>query len=241
MAGLQEGLLEGNPSIPPAILPSANPAIPLFVLVVFVRAAGRDVVDVGQCLVHVVHVVQREGAAGRLHRDGAARSLFALLLALLTAARRLGVGTEVAAARRRRRRRIEWTGSAKAAAAGAWSTEAAAATRPRAAEAAGPRRPRRAAGTRTTRAPILARARFADGQRAPVEDLPVELLNRLLRMRAILKFDEGESSRASRFAVDGHDHLRRWSNRAEVVAEIRFSGRVRQIADEQTDGQSTLS
>jgi hypothetical protein len=69
----------------------------------------------------------------------------------------------------------------------------------------------------------------------------VELLNRLLGMGAILVFDERKAPGTSGLTVDRHDHLRRWRDAAEVGAKICFSSGVRQIADEQADGQSTLS
>jgi hypothetical protein len=58
---------------------------------------------------------------------------------------------------------------------------------------------------------------------------------------AILVFNEREATRPAGFPVDRHDHLRRWSDAAEIGTKIGFSSGVRQIADEQTDGQSTLS
>src|SRR5438093_9803266 len=99
-----------------------------------------------------------------------------------------------------------------------------------------------AAGARwTAGAAIFAGARLADGERTPVEDLSVEALDGLLGVRAIDEFDEGESPRASGLPIDRQHDLRRRRNGAEVAAQIRFSGGVGEITDEQTDGQSTLS
>jgi hypothetical protein len=98
-----------------------------------------------------------------------------------------------------------------------------------------------AEGPRAARAAILARPRFADREWASVEYLAVEPLNRLLRVRAILIFDEGKTSRPARLAIDRDDNLCGWCDGTEVAAQVGFSGGVRQIANEQTDGQSTLS
>src|SRR4029453_17612902 len=88
---------------------------------------------------------------------------------------------------------------------------------------------------------ILACARLADGERAAVEHLSVEFLNRVFRVGAVLEFDERESSRAAGFAVDRQHDLRRRRDGAEVASQVGFSGAVREIANEQTDGQSMLS
>jgi hypothetical protein len=60
-------------------------------------------------------------------------------------------------------------------------------------------------------------------------------------MSAIDELDERESTGASGFPIDRQHHLRGRRNGAEMRAEIRFSGAVREITNEQTDGQSTLS
>jgi hypothetical protein len=58
---------------------------------------------------------------------------------------------------------------------------------------------------------------------------------------AILEFDECESAGTARFAIDRQDDLRRRRDGAEIAAQISFGGAVRKIANEQADGQSTLS
>src|SRR5262249_8173294 len=201
-----------------------------------VRLAGGDVVDIRQFLVHRVDVVEAERSAGLLHRNRAARLVFALLLFLGGAgpALRLGVGAEVTAARR---------GAAGRAAAGIERTRAAAAEGagwPRREAAAG-RRTGKAAGTRTAGAAIFTGARFADRQRPPVEHLTVESLNRLFGVRAVGKFHERKPTRTSGLAVDRQHDLRRRSDGSEVAPQIRFGGAVCEITDEQTNGQSTLS
>jgi hypothetical protein len=60
-------------------------------------------------------------------------------------------------------------------------------------------------------------------------------------MSAIDELDEREPAGASGFPIDRQHHLRGRSNRAEMRTEIRFRSRVREITNEQTDGQSTLS
>jgi hypothetical protein len=71
--------------------------------------------------------------------------------------------------------------------------------------------------------------------------LTVESLNRLLRLRPIEVFDEGETARPSCFPIDREDHLRRRGDRTEVGTEVSLGGAIGQIADEQTDSQSNLS
>jgi hypothetical protein len=67
------------------------------------------------------------------------------------------------------------------------------------------------------------------------------LLDRLFGVRAIDEFHERESARSTRFPVDWQHHLRGRRDRAEVRAQVCFSGAVGEITDEQTDGQSTVS
>jgi len=71
--------------------------------------------------------------------------------------------------------------------------------------------------------------------------LSVEALNRLLGVTAILELDKRESPWTAGLAIDGQHNLRRRRHGAEVRAQIGFSGGVREITNEQTDGQSTLS
>ena len=79
------------------------------------------------------------------------------------------------------------------------------------------------------------------GLRIDWDDLSVEALDGLLGVRAIDEFDEGESPRTSGLPIDRQHDLRRRRHGAEVTAQIRFSGAVGEITDEQTDGQSTVS
>jgi hypothetical protein len=67
------------------------------------------------------------------------------------------------------------------------------------------------------------------------------LLDCLFGVRTVDEFYKRESSRATGFPVDGQHDLRRRRNRAEVRAQVCFSGAVGEITDEQTDGQSTVS
>jgi hypothetical protein len=71
--------------------------------------------------------------------------------------------------------------------------------------------------------------------------LSVESLNGLLGMSALAELDEGKPSGAAGLAIDGENHLGRRSHRAKVRAQFRFRRVVRQVTDEQSDGQSTLS
>jgi hypothetical protein len=62
-------------------------------------------------------------------------------------------------------------------------------------------------------------------------------LNGFFSLRSFCVLDERESSRAARLAVDRHRDLEWSRNRTKVRAQIRLSGAVRQIANEQTNGQ----
>src|SRR5262245_17764475 len=216
----------------------------LFVAFVVVRLARGDVVDIRQIFAHVVHVVERERTAGDLHRDRSARTLgFLLLRDRVLAALRLGVGPEVAVARRRRRVGIEARTASVSTAAGARAAKAAAGARPRPAEsrAARARSAEPAAGARSAGPAILTSARVAYRQRTAVEHLSVEFLNRLFGVRAVLELDEREPARAPGLAIDGQNDLGRGGHCAEVRTKVGFSRGVREITNEQTDGQSTLS
>src|SRR5262249_37155453 len=98
-----------------------------------------------------------------------------------------------------------------------------------------------AAGTRTAGTAILARARFADRERPAVEHLPVELLDRLFGVAAVLELDEREAARPSRFTVDRQDDLSRRRHGAEIRSQVGFRGAVSEITDEQANGQSHVS
>jgi hypothetical protein len=58
---------------------------------------------------------------------------------------------------------------------------------------------------------------------------------------AVDEFHEREPARATGFTVDRQHDLRGRCDRAEVRAQVCFSGAVGEITDEQTDGQSTVS
>ena len=130
---------------------------------------------------------------------------------------------------------IEW---ARAAERSGRARREAAGTRTREPAGRGPENP---PGARSARTAIFARARFADRERPAVEHLSVEALDRLFGVRAIEKLDERESARTTGFAIDRQHDLRRRRDRAEVGTQIRFGRAVREITNEQTDGQSTLS
>jgi len=120
---------------------------------------------------------------------------------------------------------------------GARSAEGARRTRR---EPPGPRT-REAAGPGPARPAIFARAGFAHGERTSVEHLAVELLNRLLGVRAVEELDEREPARTPGFPVDRQHDLRRRRHGSEIAPQIGFGGAVSEITDEQTNGQSTLS
>src|SRR5205085_5985047 len=190
-------------------------------------------VDVRQRFVNRVDIIEAEGASRVLGGNRTAGFVVALLLALGVAALRLGVRAEVAAAR----------------CGAAWRRAAAVEGPRRAAETGRPRRKAAArarpggvtAGPRPAGSAILAGARFADRQRPAVVRLSVELLNRLFGVRAIDEFDEREPAGPSGFAINRQHDLRRRRDRAEVAAQVGFSGAVSKITNEQTDGQSTVS
>src|SRR5262249_37335332 len=151
---------------------------------------------------------------------------------------------EVAIARGRRRAGIEARRTESAA--GTRPTESTAATRagstePAAAGSARTRSAEAAAGPRPAGTAILARARFAAGERPAVEHLAVESLDRVFRMGAVLELDKSEPTRTPGLTVYGQDDLRRRRHCTEIGAQVGFSGAVREIANEQADGQSTLS
>ena len=84
------------------------------------------------------------------------------------------------------------------------------------------------------RAARLARPRLADRQRAAHEGLLIESLDRLFRHRAVLKLDEGESTRTARVAINGKHDLGGRANLREMRAQIRLGCPLGHIADEQT-------
>src|SRR6185369_6635211 len=149
-----------------------------------------------------------------------------------SAALRFRVGTEVPVPRRCATRR-----RAAAGIKGARTAERPGRARREAAGA----RAGKAARTRTARSTIFSRAGFADRQRPPVEHLSVELLDRLLGMRAIEKLDERKAARAPGLPIDRQDDLRRRRDAAKVRTQVGFGRGVVEITNEQTDGQSTLS
>ena len=51
---------------------------------------------------------------------------------------------------------------------------------------------------------------------------------------------EGKPPRPASLPIDRQHDLRRRRDAAEIRTQVCFGGAVRQIADEQTDGQSTL-
>src|SRR6185295_490048 len=166
-----------------------------------------------------------------------ARFVFALLAFALCVcpALRFRIRAEVPAAARRSARHRAATGVKRSRAA-----ERSGRTR-REASATGARTREAAWSRRTARPAIFTRARFADGQRPPVEHLPVELLDRFLGVSAIEELDERKAARSARFAIDGEHDLRGWRHGAEVRAKVGFGRGVVEITNEQTDGQSTLS
>ena len=66
-------------------------------------------------------------------------------------------------------------------------------------------------------------------------------LARLLGLRPVEELHEREPTGAARLPIDREHHLRGRSHGAEVGPKFCFGGLVRQIADKQTDSQSTLS
>jgi hypothetical protein len=59
-------------------------------------------------------------------------------------------------------------------------------------------------------------------------------------VRPIHELDEREAARAAGLAIHRKNHLRRRRDRAEIGPQIGLGGRIRQIADEETDRQTTL-
>jgi hypothetical protein len=70
--------------------------------------------------------------------------------------------------------------------------------------------------------------------------LTIEALHRSVRVRAFGEFDEGETTGATCFPVDGQDDLRRRGDGAEMGAEVGLGRAVRQVTDEQTDSQFSV-
>ena len=149
----------------------------------------------------------------------------------------------------RRRRRAEVRaaiaaprrgGRAEAAAARARTSESAWPARARAAEAPSLRpwpEPTLAGWTRRT---ILARARLADGEVAPLKWLRIESLDDFVGLAAVRKLDEREAAWTAGLTIDRHDNVGGLCDGSEVGAEVRLTGSVRQVPDEQTDCQGLL-
>src|SRR5262245_8193839 len=213
-----------------------KPALFLVAGVVVGILMRRDVVDVEIVVLGVerppilVGVVE---ARDRTLLDRSAR-LVALLLRFALVLRRR-VGAEVAVARRGLRRAA---GSRAAEAAGTRAAEAPRSAGTRAAEAAGPAGPgtaEAAAGTWSARAALLARARFADRQAAALEQLLIELSNRLFGDGAVGVVDEREAARAAGFTIDGQHDRRGFADAREMLSQLCLGRGIRQVADEQTD------
>ena len=64
---------------------------------------------------------------------------------------------------------------------------------------------------------------------------------RVLGVRAVEEFHEGEPARPPGLAIDRQHDLRRRGDGAEVGPQVGFGRAVGEITDEQTNGQSTLS
>ena len=222
----------------------------LYGLYGFCGRARRDIIDVRNCFV-VLEIVDRVDASARALLDGPSRLVILLRALLVSQALRRCRRTEVRAA-------IPASGSwrsagaarREAAAAGPWPSESAAtAEAATTAETA-------ATGSRTTKAParsrrkasrawrprwtILARARFADRQRATLKWLCVEFADHFLRFVTVHEFDECESARTTGLAIDRHGNVGGLSDWREVGAEVRLSRTVGEVPDEQTDCQGLL-
>jgi len=65
----------------------------------------------------------------------------------------------------------------------------------------------------------------------------IELRDGRLGDGAVLEFDEGESARPARFAVNRDDDLGRLADAREMRAQVYLGGSIGHIADEQTYSQ----
>lgn len=121
------------------------------------------------------------------------------------------------------------TAAAEAAASRTWAAEA---TTTRA-------RPEASRSWWTGRA-ILARARFAHGERPALEWLRVKLADNFFGFRAIGKLDECKSAWTTSLAIDRHGDVRRLCDGREVCPKIGLARAVGEVPDEQTDCQGLL-
>ena len=78
----------------------------------------------------------------------------------------------------------------------------------------------------------FAGTRLAHRQRASLERLAVELLDRALGDTTIVVIDESEAARPPRVAISGNDDLHRVADRAKVLPDVCFGRDVGKISDE---------
>ena len=244
----RDQLRDGAGHLPALVLVLIVDLVGLYGLYGLCGRARRDIIDVRNCFV-VLEIVDRVDASARALLDGPSRLVILLRALLVSQAFRRCRRTEVRAA-------IPASGSWRSAGAartkppaGPWPSESAAtAEAATTAETA-------ATGSRTTKAParsrrkasrawrprwtILARARFADRQRATLKWLCVEFADHFLRFVTVHEFDEREScdDRSRDRPAWQRGGLSDWR---EVGAEVRLTRTVGEVPDEQTDCQGLV-
>jgi hypothetical protein len=88
---------------------------------------------------------------------------------------------------------------------------------------------------RTTGPAILTRARFADRERAPHEELSVELADGLFGRGALSELDKGEPPRSPGLAIERANDLGGFPELREVGTQIFFGCLIGQVTDKQSD------
>jgi len=71
--------------------------------------------------------------------------------------------------------------------------------------------------------------------------LSIESLNGFLGLRPLGELDERKPAGPSRFTVDREHDLRWRCNASEIATKVGLGGGVGEVANEQTDSQSTIS
>ena len=215
-------------------------------IVRIVLSGRRDIVDVHRAV--IVQIIDRVNPAAAALLDRTA--WLVLLRRALLAAKPLGrrgraeVGAAITTARThgtasRARSSKSATARTRPSESTAWTWPAKSAAWPRSAEPATTRARSESLPGRP-RWPILAGARFADREIAPLERLRIETLDDFLGLRAVDKLNEGEATGTPGFPIDRHHDVGGFGDSCEVSAKVGFARPVGQVPDEQTDSQDFL-
>jgi hypothetical protein len=224
-----------------------DPNLLLVLVIGVVRQACRNVIDVWRGV--VLEIIDGVDATARALLDRTARLVILLSALLVAQSSRGSRGTEVRAAITAAGSRwssgTAWSEAAATTATGTRAAESATAAATEAPPAWA--RTTESARTRTeasrpwwTRRAIFASTRFADGQRAALERLCVELADDFFRFLSVGKLDERKSTRTTGLAIDRHSDVGRLCDGCKVGPEICLARTVGEVPDEQTDCQGLL-